>query len=174
MVHFAVTSVPLSGSALSGTARHRDCRAGIVIGSATGHPRSREEGDDMMFGTRRIAPGAPGPVVAIETHGHVVVLKARGDLAGDAAHGIADVMAAILERGPRIIIIELSEVEFIASAGLETVLHAHERAGTDTRIRLAAAEHLTALRSSALTDHLNSAGGTAIFSTLADALAAEG
>lgn len=124
----------------------------------------------MPASPQRSAPGAHGGVAAVETHGDAMVLKARGDLGGHVAHEIADLVVTMLERHPRVVVVDLAKVNFIASAGLEAVLNAPAAAGKDTTIRIAASEHLSACQPSALESLTHV---PAVFPTLADALATE-
>ena len=82
---------------------------------------------------------------------------------------VTEVVVAILERRPRVVVVDLSGAGFLSSAGLAALVDLHRRAAPDTRFRVVAKEPtvLRPLEISGLTDLLT------VRPTLDDALAAD-
>jgi anti-anti-sigma factor len=107
-------------------------------------------------------------IVGVESHGDAVVLKVAGDIGLATAPQLTEVALAILERRPRALIVDMSRVSFLASAGLAALVELHRQAGDDVRFRVVAAGS-TVVRPLTLSglDTL-----IAVRATLTDALAA--
>jgi anti-sigma B factor antagonist len=83
---------------------------------------------------------SPGPHFDVQaTHvGSAVVLAVRGDLDALTAPNLAEAVRVALVDRPATLIIDLSELEFLASAGMSVLVGAHEAAGTTTRFGVVA------------------------------------
>jgi anti-sigma B factor antagonist len=110
---------------------------------------------------------SPGLIQGVESHGEAMVLKVAGDVGLASAPQLVEAATAILERRPRVLVVDLSKVSFLASAGLAALVDLHRRAGSCSALRVVASSS-TVVRPLALAglDTL-----LTIRSTLADALA---
>jgi anti-sigma B factor antagonist len=79
-------------------------------------------------------------ISAVQTHGEAVVLKVSGDIGIATAPQVTEVVAAILERRPPVVVVDLSGASFLSSAGLAALVDLHRRAVPDTRFRVVARE----------------------------------
>ncbi len=85
-------------------------------------------------------PVRPSPplTVAVERLGRTVVLVADGDVDLYTAPVLHRAIESALDAGPRRLVVDLTLVRFLNSAGLEVLLAARRRAGKDTDLRLVA------------------------------------
>jgi anti-sigma B factor antagonist len=60
----------------------------------------------------------------------VAVVSASGDLDMLTAPALRDAIAAALEKDPTALIVDLSAVEFLGSAGMQVLMESHNQAGT--------------------------------------------
>jgi anti-sigma B factor antagonist len=84
-------------------------------------------------------PAAPGratasepaqPIaLAVEQRGDAVVVRVRGELDILTAPAMADALAEAVAAGPRVVVVDLAEVAFCASSGLQAMLRARDAAG---------------------------------------------
>jgi anti-sigma B factor antagonist len=81
---------------------------------------------------------APGLIVGVESHGDAMVLKVAGDIGLATAPQLTEVAVAILERRPRMLVVDMSRVSFLASAGLAALVELHRRTGEDLALRVVA------------------------------------
>ena len=82
---------------------------------------------------------APGLIVGVESHGDAMVLKVAGDIGLATAPQLTEVALAILDRKPHTMIVDMSRVSFLASAGLAALVELHRRAAEEVRFRVVAA-----------------------------------
>jgi anti-sigma B factor antagonist len=68
----------------------------------------------------------------------VAVLSVAGDLDMLTAPRLAQALDELLSREPRTIVVDLSEVSFLGSAGLAAIVTAHERAASHEVLRIVA------------------------------------
>ncbi|MGE0217109.1 STAS domain-containing protein [Mycolicibacterium sp.] len=68
----------------------------------------------------------------------VVVVAAEGAVDMLTAPQFHQVVAAALARRPRGVIVDLTDVEFLASAGMQVLIITHDQAGADTRFAVVA------------------------------------
>lgn len=83
--------------------------------------RSEDEG-------ARLSDATPGFECRLHREGDVARVVAVGELDAGTADLLDERVAAALERGPRRLVLDLSELTFMASAGLRLVLRLAERA----------------------------------------------
>lgn len=104
--------------------------------------------------------------ITVETRGAAVVLAVAGELDMLTAGELQLAIDIALERRPQVMVVDLSKVEFMASAGMNVLLTAHEAAGS-TQLRVVATGNVTLrpLQITGLTDYL------AVFASLDEALA---
>ncbi|ANN19509.1 anti-anti-sigma factor [Amycolatopsis orientalis] len=76
--------------------------------------------------------------VAVERLGRTVVLVVDGDVDLSTAPELHRAIESALDAGPRRLVVDLTLVRFLNSAGLEVLLAARRRAGQDTDLRLVA------------------------------------
>jgi anti-sigma B factor antagonist len=74
----------------------------------------------------------------IEEHGETVVLGAVGEVDLVTAPMLEEAILSALARNPDMVVVDLSEVSFLASVGMSTLIGCNERAGERTRFRLVA------------------------------------
>jgi anti-sigma B factor antagonist len=108
-------------------------------------------------------------ISGVQTHGEAIVLNLEGDIGLATAPQVTEVVVAMLERRPPVVVVDLSRAGFLSSAGLAALVDLHRRAAPDTRFRVVAKEPtvLRPLEISGLTDLLT------VRPTLDDALAAD-
>jgi anti-anti-sigma factor len=109
-------------------------------------------------------------ITGVESHGDVLVLKVSGDIGVGTAAQIVEVVDAMLERRPPAVVLDLSGVTFLSSAGLAALVDLHRRAAPETGFRVVARLPvvLRPLEISGLTELLT------VRPSLAEALAADG
>ncbi|GAA4663192.1 MULTISPECIES: STAS domain-containing protein [Amycolatopsis] len=110
----------------------------------------------LSLSTRRADPG-------------VVVLSVAGDLDMLTSPQLADSLRELLDQHPRTVVVDLSKVDFLGSAGLAALVGAHEQAGSQGSLRIVASARETqrAFRMTGLDELL------AIYPTAEEALAAD-
>jgi anti-sigma B factor antagonist len=75
---------------------------------------------------------------AIEHRDGVAVLSVGGDIDLATAPAFEAAIAAALQRTPAALVIELSRVDFLASAGLQILVATHERVSKSSRFAVVA------------------------------------
>jgi len=68
-----------------------------------------------------------------------MVLKVAGDIGLATAPQLTEVAVAILERRPRMLVVDMSRVSFLASAGLAALVELRRRTGEELALRVVAA-----------------------------------
>lgn len=111
----------------------------------------------------------PSGIAAVESHRDAIVLKLTGDLDAVKARQVAQVIDAILDRRPRTLILDLSTVTFVASAGTHLLVDAHQQTGAAIRLQIVATDDARVSR----TVPTDSTGAITFHSTLDDALATD-
>jgi len=106
--------------------------------------------------------------VTVHHPGDAVLLAVSGEVDLLSAPVLAGEITAALAETPALLVIDLSEVSFLASIGMTVLLKARREAGATTEIRVVAAEHSVVERTLRLTG-LHEA--LAVVATRADALA---
>jgi anti-sigma B factor antagonist len=103
----------------------------------------------------------------VEQHGDVQVVVVVGDVDALTAPQVVTAVENALAQQPRVVVVDLSGVDFLASAGLSALVQGHNKAGEGGRFRVVAAGPATrrVLELTGLTDQL------AVFASRADALA---
>jgi len=81
--------------------------------------------------------------ITVEWLDGTVVVAVDGDVDLCTAPMLHDVLEANLSRAPRRIVVDLSLVRFLNTAGLAVLLDAHRRAGPGTDLRLVATTRAT-------------------------------
>lgn len=87
----------------------------------------------------RAARPTPGGIsVQVENQGTAVVLDVSGEIDLATAPELEESIGAALARNPEVLVIDLSGVAFLASAGMSVLIGASRQAGAKTRFRLVA------------------------------------
>lgn len=104
--------------------------------------------------------------VTVETQGPIVVLAVAGEVDMLTAAQLEQAIRTELAGQPQILVIDLSKVEFLASAGMNVLLSARDAAADTTRFRVVATGNVTLrpLRIAGLTEYI------AVFESLDAAL----
>jgi len=110
---------------------------------------------------------ARGVIADVEQHDDALVLVVVGDIDALTAPEVAKAVDDALGKQPAVLIVDLSNVDFLASAGLAVLVETHRKAGDSTRFRVVATRPSTRrpLEITGLTDEL------AVFASRDDALA---
>ncbi|MEV0246700.1 STAS domain-containing protein [Nocardia sp. NPDC050712] len=105
---------------------------------------------------------------AVAVHDGATVLTVAGEVDLATAPALETAIEGVLAEAPRALIIDLTGVSFLASAGMAALVAAHKRAGTATTIAVVADGPATSrqLKMTSLDQVF------ALYSTLEDALAA--
>jgi anti-sigma B factor antagonist len=70
--------------------------------------------------------------------GDVVVLAVRGELDALTAPQLAEAITNTLAEAPAALVVDFSELDFLASAGMTVLIDGHEAAGKSTRFAVVA------------------------------------
>lgn len=89
----------------------------------------------------KVAPG--GFSVRSEIVGSAVVLIVTGEVDMSTAPMVEESIKAALERGPEVLVVDLSGVSFLASAGMSVLIGGNQQAGDRTQLRLVASGNAT-------------------------------
>lgn len=73
----------------------------------------------------------------------VAVLTVAGDLDMLTSPQLTESLTEILDRQPRTVVVDLSKVDFLGSAGLAALVTAHERARSGQQLRIVASARET-------------------------------
>lgn len=93
---------------------------------------------------RRGAPSAPpGLKLSEEVVGRTAILALDGEVDLHTAPEVDQALVLILHRGPRRLVVDLSQVSFLNSAGLDVLVRCHRRAGARTDLRIVATTRAT-------------------------------
>ncbi|HVW44547.1 MAG TPA: STAS domain-containing protein [Amycolatopsis sp.] len=91
------------------------------------------------------ASGFPaGVTVKIEYHGQDAVVVVAGELDVLTAPKLDEQISIALETEPPLLVIDLTDVTFLGSAGMTSLVTAHRMAGTATTVRIVASGRTTA------------------------------
>ncbi|WP_410588240.1 STAS domain-containing protein [Amycolatopsis sp. lyj-23] len=93
----------------------------------------------MAIDGNRVRPQDLLRVTAHHSGGHVV-LAVAGEVDLLSAPVLGDGVTAALAEAPELLVIDLSEVSFLASIGITVLLEARREAGSRTRVRVVAPE----------------------------------
>jgi anti-anti-sigma factor len=109
-----------------------------------------------------------GANVVLEHQGSAVVVRVAGELDLVTTPMLEESIGTALGDGPGLLVIDLTEVTFLASGALSALVAAHQAGADRTTVRVVAANRATVLpiQMTGLDQVL------AVFPTLADALAA--
>jgi anti-sigma B factor antagonist len=86
----------------------------------------------------------PGCTVSETWSGRTVVLSVSGTLDMLTSPNLEIAVGTALSQGPAALIIDLTEVDFLASHGMSVLIAAHERTGTDIAFLVVADGPVTA------------------------------
>jgi len=111
-------------------------------------------------------PSDPLVVAGVEQHGEALVVAIVGEIDALTAPQVVGALGDALAQRPRVVVADLSKVEFFASAGIAALVDAHQKAGESVEFRVVAAGSVT-LRVLELT---GVTGELAVFATREDAL----
>ncbi|WP_328457166.1 STAS domain-containing protein [Amycolatopsis sp. NBC_00438] len=81
--------------------------------------------------------------ITVERSGWTLIVTVDGDVDLSTAPMLRHALEETLGRTPRRIVVDLSRVRFLNTAGLEVLLDAHRAAGPDTELRLVATTRAT-------------------------------
>lgn len=159
--------------------------AAQVITDPAGHPGPvdpphRRTLDDKELVTR--LAGYAGPIDAAPTgtagsmsarvaqERGATVVHVAGELEMTTEAALLDLLTRVLDHHPKVMIVDLTEVTFLGSAGLGVLLRAYLHAGERTRLRIVAATPATrlAVHAISLASHIP------VYPTLRQALAGPG
>jgi anti-anti-sigma factor len=76
--------------------------------------------------------------VRVEDTGDTVVLSVAGEVDMATAPALEESIKEALERAPEMLVVDLSGVGFLASAGMSVLISGNQQAGDRTRFRLVA------------------------------------
>lgn len=85
----------------------------------------------------------PDLTVAVEWHGRTLVLTVDGEVDLHTAPTVHLALESALSQGPWRLVVDLSEVRFLNSAGLDVLLAAHRQAAPSTDLRVVATTRAT-------------------------------
>lgn len=83
-------------------------------------------------------PAAPGLSVLTEPHGEAVVLNVAGEIDLVTAPQLGESINAAMEQRPETLVVDLSGVDFLASAGMAVLIGCHQQARGNLRFRIVA------------------------------------
>jgi anti-anti-sigma factor len=81
--------------------------------------------------------------VRVEDTGDTVVLSVNGEVDMATAPALEESIKGALERAPKTLVVDLSGVDFLASAGMSVLIGGNQQAVGRTRFRLVAAGSAT-------------------------------
>lgn len=90
--------------------------------------------DDVTNNSGDAYPVADTMTTTVEAHDGATVLTVSGEVDLATAPALENTIEAILTGKPAALIIDLTGVSFLASAGMATLVAAHQRAGDATTI----------------------------------------
>lgn len=97
----------------------------------------------LMLGPRGTPSPPSGLKMSEELIGRTAILALAGEFDLYTAPEVGRVLDQILRRAPRRLVVDLSQVCFLNSAGLEVLLACHRRAGAQTDLRIVATTRST-------------------------------
>ncbi|HEX5407221.1 MAG TPA: STAS domain-containing protein [Pseudonocardiaceae bacterium] len=91
--------------------------------------------------------GVPGRLsVSTQQTGDNELLSVSGEVDLSTASGLRDAIAKSLAAAPAVLVVDMTAVTFMGSAGLTVLVEAQQRSAPDTKLRIAVA-HRAVLRS---------------------------
>jgi anti-sigma B factor antagonist len=111
-------------------------------------------------------PPDPQVVAGVEPHGDALVVEIVGEIDALTAPQLVGALDDALAQRPRVVVADLSKVDFFASAGIAALVDAHQKAADGVRFHIVAAGSTTlrVLELTGLTGELD------IFASREDAL----
>ncbi|WP_086838027.1 STAS domain-containing protein [Amycolatopsis kentuckyensis] len=97
----------------------------------------------IMFGPHGAPSPVPGLRLSEELVGRTAVLALEGEFDLFTAPEVGRVLDRILRRCPRRLVVDLSQVSFLNSAGLEVLIACHRQAAPRTDLRIVATTRAT-------------------------------
>lgn len=97
----------------------------------------------LMFGPHGTPVPPPGLKLSEELAGRTAILALDGEFDLHTAPEVDRVLDLLLRRAPRRLVVDLSQVCFLNSAGLEVLIACHRRAGPRTDLRIVATTRAT-------------------------------
>jgi anti-anti-sigma factor len=83
-------------------------------------------------------PAAPGLSVTTEQHGDAVVLNVAGEIDLATAPQLGESIKQAMAEGPKTVVVDLTEVDFLASAGMAVLIGCHQQAKGNLSFRIVA------------------------------------
>lgn len=84
-------------------------------------------------------PAAPGLSVLVEPHGDAIVLNVAGEIDLITAPQLGEAVNAAIAQRPTTLVVDLTSVDFLASAGMAVLIGSHQQAQeSDLRFRIVA------------------------------------
>jgi anti-sigma B factor antagonist len=77
-----------------------------------------------------------GVTVDVEQHGDATVLRVAGELDLLTTPTLSEASSTELRKRPRVLVIDLTGVTFLASVGMSAIVAAHEEGGEQTQVRV--------------------------------------
>jgi anti-anti-sigma factor len=117
----------------------------------------------------RQQPAPSGLSVLVEPHGEAVVLNVAGEIDLATAPQLGESISAAMEQKPGTLVVDLSKVDFLASAGMAVLIGCHQQAQGNVRFRIVATGSATfrPMELTGMTEEIS------IFPTRDEALAAD-
>lgn len=97
----------------------------------------------LLVGNRGTPSPPPGLKLSEELVGRTAILVLEGEFDLYTAPRVARALEVLLSRRPRRLVVDLSRVGFLNSAGLEVLASCHRRAGPRTDLRIVATTRAT-------------------------------
>ncbi|HEU5475906.1 MAG TPA: STAS domain-containing protein [Actinophytocola sp.] len=88
-----------------------------------------------------VAADGPDLTIAVHRHDdqHIVVVDVTGDLDALTAPRLLDTLGALLRERSAVLVVDLTAVAFMGSAGISVLVATHQHAGPHTHLRVVAA-----------------------------------
>ena len=74
--------------------------------------------------------GSGEPVIRSEQHGNAAVVRIEGDIDMSGSPRLRETLREVIAMAPRRVVVDLSEVAYMDSSGLATMVEAMKNAGT--------------------------------------------
>ncbi|MET7996032.1 STAS domain-containing protein [Amycolatopsis sp. NPDC005232] len=119
-----------------------------------------------MTSSPRDVPETGDLLVTVRRHERAAVVTVAGEIDLVTAPELDEIVTAVVDESPEVLVVDLRKVTFLSSAGLQVLAAAHQRLG-ERRLRVVSTSHVT-------TRPLTSTGLDAwigLFTTVDEALA---
>lgn len=83
-------------------------------------------------------PAAPGLSVLVEPHGQAVVLNVTGEIDLATAPQLGESIKQAMDQQPETLVVDLTKVDFLASAGMAVLIGCHQQAQGTLQFRIVA------------------------------------